>query len=274
MIWSRLGQAIDSLARARGLATSASPPGSRNEWALMTMAGRGIIVIIYGRTEWVVGPADAAVWLLVREAGLPAHSPSIMDRPEWLLLDATMGDPRARDELAVLADLLQGDGDPLGEWLALWLTGLCAACEGRALLGGSPECETCSNTGAAIGAKEAEIAATLDDIAQRVYFFDRGGLAWCSRKTKVGDRVQVDGLLFEARRDVWTVGKDKLMVVSRREGKVGKRVPKAKRADPRERVPWNAGPNPYQGGPQGDELAAREARARARGWAPYPGTDD
>jgi hypothetical protein len=41
------------------------------------------------------------------------------------------GDQTVRDALAVHADRLQADGDPLGELLAAWLRGPCRACEGK-----------------------------------------------------------------------------------------------------------------------------------------------
>lgn len=81
--------------------------------------------------------------------------------------------PGHHDALTVFADELQTAGDPLGEWLALWLTRApCASCDGNAdharfwvtddfgddvLATGT--CPSCCGTGLALVAHEDAIAA-------------------------------------------------------------------------------------------------------------------
>jgi len=111
-----------------------------------------------------------------------------MDQPEWVHgIDGQMqvrmrtpGDQPTRDALAVRADELQAEGDPLGELIAAWLAGECKVCEGsRAeqfgpLPGVNAECRGCCPpwptkfwpTGTVLGADwpklEALVAATCE----------------------------------------------------------------------------------------------------------------
>jgi hypothetical protein len=91
------------------------------------------------------------------------------------------GDGLVRTNLAVLADKMQGPGDPLGLWLAAWLEP-CRNCTGGGwLVPLRPEqCRVCHGHGILLGEHEPDLLAALE------------ALTWITgRLPKVGDRITV-----------------------------------------------------------------------------------
>lgn len=94
-----------------------------------------------------------------------------------VLLGALANNHADREALAVKADGLQARGDPLGEWLALWLAGTkCTACAGRGCGedhgGFVPDCIACRGeddrgTGRELARHTEAIAAALDTIGDQ-----------------------------------------------------------------------------------------------------------
>jgi hypothetical protein len=157
---------------------------------------------------------------------------------------------RERASLLVRADALQFKGDPLGIYIVDWIMGE--------------------------GLEAPAAAAALEALTDRLVFEKRGGYVWAPRKTEVGEILDVDGRAYVAEQVTWTdsANRRKQMRVKPVERKSLKGLTKATRTN--DQTPADrAGLSPYSGaGYQGDQLAARQASARARGEPLYPGTDD
>jgi hypothetical protein len=161
---------------------------------------------------------------------------------------------RERASLLVRADALQFNGDPLGIYIVDWLMGE--------------------------GLEAPAAAAALEALTDRLVFEKRGGIVWAPRKTKDGDWLDVDGRAYVVEGSHWVDRENKRKQVRvRPSGKAKLRksaagLPKGERT--KDQTPQDrAGLSPYSGaGYQGDQLAARQASARARGEPLYPGTDD
>ena len=186
-------EALERWARGCGLIRGYPDQDHAAEWRVAIMSPLDVdIQHIATSSRWNTDPLTALLWANAVESGVDGLALSVCeaapreyverksstcqsDRVKLLALvvgegwriegdhgaylsiaiDRTgNGDQRAREALAVAADLLLGQGEPLGEWIAAWLRGECPACDGQCSIcdhtSGHMDgygCSDCMNTG-------------------------------------------------------------------------------------------------------------------------------